>query len=322
MKCFVLYKAFPNDKLSHISISKEKTMNLRQLEAFRATIRAGSVTEAANMMHISQPSVSRLIAELERATGFAPFARVGRGLTPTVEGQQFYKGVEGMFVGVARLEDLARSIRTTQGGTISISTIQSLAAIELPAAIGRVYRENPDIRFKINSRNTPAILEAVQMHQVDLGIVGREATHEGVETLFRTSAPYVCLLPEDHPLADQGGLIDLEELVANETFVSMDPALSRKLQARSRLSAANMPLAGALVRETGALAIADPFSAEQATRMGGVVFRPLSQNLTYFVSIVAAGREQLSRQALAFSDLLAAQLSARVAYVEALSRQP
>ena len=171
------------------------------------------------------------------------------------------------------------------------------------------------------------------MHQVDLGIVGREATHEGVETLFRTSAPYVCLLPEDHPLADQGGLIDLEELVANETFVtfagtypdtmmSMDPALSRKLQARSRLSAANMPLAGALVRETGALAIADPFSAEQATRMGGVVFRPLSQNLTYFVSIVAAGREQLSRQALAFSDLLAAQLSARVAYVEALSRQP
>ena len=78
-------------------------MNLRQLEAFRATIRAGSVTEAANMMHISQPSVSRLIAELERATGFALFARVGRGLTPTVEGQQFYKGVEGMFVGVARL---------------------------------------------------------------------------------------------------------------------------------------------------------------------------------------------------------------------------
>ena len=146
-------------------------MNLRQLEAFRATIRAGSVTEAANMMHISQPSVSRLIAELERATGFALFARVGRGLTPTVEGQQFYKGVEGMFVGVARLEDLARSIRTTQGGTISISTIQSLAAIELPAAIGRVYRENPDIRFKINSRNTPAILDAVQMHQVDLGIV-------------------------------------------------------------------------------------------------------------------------------------------------------
>ena len=227
-------------------------MNLRQLEAFRAMIRAGSITEAANMMHISQPSVSRLIADLERSAGFPLFARVGRGLTPTVEGQQFYKGVEGMFVGIDRLEDLAKSIRTAQGGTISISTIQSLASIELPSAVGRVYHENPDIRFTINSRNTPAILDAVQMRQVDLGIVGREANHEGVETLFQTSAPYVCLLPEDHPLADEGGAIDLVEVAETETFVtfggtypdammSMDPDLSQKLQSRSRLSAANMP---------------------------------------------------------------------------------
>jgi len=308
-------------------------MNLRQLEAFRATIRAGSITEAANMMHISQPSVSRLIADLERSAGFPLFARIGRGLTPTVEGQQFYKGVEGMFVGIDRLEDLAKSIRNAQGGTISISTIQSLAAIELPSAVGRVYRENPDIRFRINSRNTPAILDAVQMRQVDLGIVGREANHEGVETLFQTSAPYVCLLPEDHPLADEAGAIDLEEAADTETFVtfggtypdammSMDPDLSQKLQSRSRLSAANMPLAGALVRETGALAVADPFSAEQAVRMGGVVFRPVVQNLTYYVTIIASGREMLSRQALAFVDLFAAQLAARVALVEALRDKP
>ncbi len=281
------------------------------------------------MMHISQPSVSRLIADLERSAGFPLFARVGRGLTPTVEGQQFYKGVEGMFVGIDRLQDLAKSIRTSQGGTISISTIQSIALIELPAAVGRVYRENPEIRFTINSRNTPAILDAVQMRQVDLGIVGREPNHEGVETMFQTSAPYVCLLPEDHPLAQEGGTIDLEEVALTETFVtfggtypdammSMDPNLSQQLQSRSRLSAANMPLAGALVRETGALAVADPFSAEQAVRMGGVVFRPVVQNLTYFVSIIAAGPEQLSRQALSFVDLFASQLTARVEFVDAL----
>ena len=234
-----------------------------------------------------------------------------------------------MFVGIDRLQELAKSIRTSQGGTISISTIQSIALIELPAAVGRVYRENPEIRFTINSRNTPAILDAVQMRQVDLGIVGREANHEGVETMFQTSAPYVCLLPEDHPLAQEGGTIDLEEVALTETFVtfggtypdtmmSMDPGLSQQLQSRSRLSAANMPLAGALVRETGALAVADPFSAEQAVRMGGVVFRPVVQNLTYFVSIIAAGPEQLSRQALSFVDLFASQLTARVEFVNAL----
>ena len=306
-------------------------MNLRQLEAFRATMRAGSITEAANMMHISQPSVSRLIADLERSAGFPLFARVGRGLTPTVEGQQFYYVVEGMFVGIDRLQEQAVAIRTKQHGSISISTIQSLASTELPIAVGRVYRDNPDIRFTINSRNTPAIIDAVQMRQVDLGIVGRDANHEGVDTLFQTSAPYVCLIPETHRLADETGSIDLEQLVTTETFItfggaypdkmmSIDPELSRRLQERSRLTAANMPLTGALVRETGALAIADPFSAEQAVRMGGVVFRPLVQTLTYFVTIITAGRENLSRQAISFVDVLASQLSERVDFVNALRK--
>lgn len=95
-------------------------------------------TEADKMMHISQPSVSRLIADLEHSAGFPLFVRVGRGLTPTLEGQHFYEGVEGMFVGIGRLQDLAKSIRTSQGGTTSIGAIQSIATIELPKAISRL----------------------------------------------------------------------------------------------------------------------------------------------------------------------------------------
>ncbi len=304
-------------------------MNFRQLEAFRATVRCGSITEAARIMHISQPSVSRLVADLERSVGFPLFVRVGRGLTPTVEGRNFYDGVEGMFLGMGRLEDLARSIRTAQGGTISIGTIQSIATIELPKAIGQLYRESEDIRFVVQTRNTPAILDAVQTHQLDLGIVGREPDYEGVRKLYQTSAPYVCLMPDAHPQADEYGPVDLEDLAETETFVtfggtypdsmmSIDPSLSDKLRERSRLSVANLPLAAALVREAEVLAIADPFSAEQAVQMGGVVFRPIIQDLTYFVTVIAAGREHLSRQALAFVDLLAAQLDDRVRAVKAL----
>lgn len=304
-------------------------MNLRQLEAFRATIRAGSITEAARMMNLSQPSVSRLIADLEHAVGFPLFVRVGRGLVPTVEARRFHEGVEGMFVGLDRLEDLAHAIRTTEGGTISVGTIQSLAAIELPRAIARLHRENPDIRFTVQSRNTPALVEAVQLGRLDLGIVGREPVHRGVEVLYQTAVPYVCLLPEEHPLADGYGPVDLEPLADTETFVtfggtypdsmmSIEPDLAERLRSRSRLSVANMPLAAALVREAGVLAVADPFTAEQAVRMGGVVFRPVRQRLTYFVSIVAAGRERLPRPALAFAESFAAQIEARVRAVRRL----
>jgi hypothetical protein len=69
------------------------------------------------------------------------------------------------------------------------------------------------------------------------------------------------------------------------------------------------------VRETGALAIADPFSAEQAVRMGGVVFRPIQQSLTYYIAIVCKGKERLSRPALEFADILAVQIVDRIAVV-------
>ena len=307
-------------------------MNLRQLEALRATIRAGSITGAAKMMHISQPSVSRLVADLEYAVGFPLFVRVGRGLTPTVEGRHFYEGVEGMFIGIDRLEELAKSIRTSQAGIISIGTIQSIATIELPKAIGRMYNINPEIRFDVQSRNTPAILDAVQTRQIDLGIVGREPNLQGVEILYQTSIPYVCLMPEDHRLAGEYGSVDLKQLAETETFVtfgdtypdsmmSIEPGLSDKLRARSRLTVANMPLAGALVREASVLAVSDPFSAEQAVHMGGVVFRPIKQNLTYFITVVTARRESLSREALKFVDFFSTQLKDRVDQVRALSRE-
>ena len=306
-------------------------MNLRQLEAFRATMRSGSITEAAEIMHISQPSVSRLIADLERSVGFPLFLRSGRGLVPTMEANTFYKGVEGMFVGVGRLEELATSIRTTSGGVITIGTIQSIATFELPRAVNQLYQRYEDIRFMIHSRNTPAIVDAVQTHQFDLGIVGRQPHYEGVEILFQTAAPYVCLMPEDHPLVGLAGAVDLEELADRETFVtfggvfpddmmSMDTGLSRKLRAASRLSATNMPVAAALVRETGVFAIADPFSAEQAVRMGGVAFRPIRQNLKYHVAVISPGRHRLPRHAIEFSEIFAAQLTGRVERVAAYTR--
>ena len=77
-------------------------MNIRQLEAFRATMRAGSVTAAAEMLHISQPSVSRLLADLQHKLGFELFIRSGRGLVATVEARRFYQGVESLFMGTDR----------------------------------------------------------------------------------------------------------------------------------------------------------------------------------------------------------------------------
>lgn len=267
-------------------------MNLRQLEAFRATIESGSITGAANVLHISQPSVSRLVSDLERSVGFPLFRRVGRGLVATVEARRFYQAVESMFIGVDRLKELADTIRTTAGGVVSLGVIPAFSYVVMPEAVSDLYGSRPDVRIMVYTRNIPAIVDAVRMQQFNLGIVGRSPPYEGVEVLFQTSVPYVCLMPESHPLAGGSGRLDLEETADTETFVTfggaypdemlgMDRSLSTRLRQNSRLSAANVPVAASLVRGTGALAIVDSYSAEIAMKLGGVISRPVRQDLKY-----------------------------------------
>ena len=177
-------------------------MNLRQLEAFRATIESGSITGAAELPHVSQPSVSRLIADLERSFGFPLFLRAGRGLSATVEARRFYSAVDSMFLGVNRLEELAETIRTTADDVVSVGVIPSLSQSLLPDAVADILKAKPSMQVMLSTRNTPAITDAVRMQQFDFGIIGREPLYDGVEILHHITVPYVCLLPDAHSDAD------------------------------------------------------------------------------------------------------------------------
>ncbi|MEP1206341.1 MAG: LysR family transcriptional regulator [Rhizobiaceae bacterium] len=290
-------------------------MNVRQLEAFRATMETGSITGAAELLHVSQPSVSRLIGDLERSVGFPLFLRAGRGLTATIEARRFHKAVDSMFIGVGRLQELAEVIKTTADGVLSVGVIPSLSQSALPEAVAQLLEAKPDMRLMLSTRNTPAIIDAVRMQQFDLGLVGREPPYDGVEILYQTTLPYLCLLPEGHRQANETGPLDLEQLSRSDRFVTfgdiypdkmtgIERSLSLRLQENSRISVANMPMAAALVKSTGSLAIVDPFTASLAVQTGGVVSRPLLQEMTYHVAIITRGLDTLPREAREFADLL------------------
>ena len=282
-------------------------------------MRTGSITAAAQFMHISQPSVSRLISDLQEKLGFELFIRSGRGLVATIEARRFYEGVESMFIGQERLQELADAIKSTSGSIISLGVIQAVSGSVVPKAVSDIYHKREDVKVMTYVRNTPAIVNAVQMQQFDLGVVGRAPPYEGVEVLFEKTLPYLCLVPEAHHLAKSKGPIDLAQLADTEQFitsggvypdemVNIDHDLSKRLIKNSRLSAANMPMAASLARETGLLAIVDSLTADAAIRIGGVVVRPIQQELHYHIAIITRGLDSLSLEALELATLLANQL--------------
>ena len=192
---------------------------------------------------------------------------------------------------------------------ITFGAVPALSAMEAPLAVRLLREARPDVQVMVFQRSTSGILNAVQLQQMDLGIIDMPPPLEGMKVLFRATVPCVCLVPENHHLARDPGRLDLNEAADEGLFVTcgdafddvalgMDEQFSRKIRRKSRLFAANMPVAAALACANGALAVVDPFSAELAIRLGGMVSRPLLQSLGYTVALVTRGKDSLSREAL------------------------
>ncbi len=290
-------------------------MNFRQLKAFNSVMRHGTITAAAHNMHVSQPSVTRLINELENSLGFSLFVRQGRGIVPTVEARRFHQAVESAFINIERLDEMAAAIRQTSTGKVSIGVIPIISITLLPQILGQLRQTEDQTHTVIYMHNTPSIVDAIRLQQFDLGIVSRSPPYEGVHTLYQRSLNYVALIPADHPLAESDGQLDLAEVAGKHEFVTfgnvyplemqgINPALAEQLQQNARYSVANMLPATELVRETGVPALVDPFSARMSVEAGGVMVRPLVQKLQYQIAIITRGVDTMTRETRMLADAL------------------
>ena len=85
-------------------------LTLRQIDAFRAVMLTGTATEAAQVLGISQPAISRLVSDLEQEIGFKLFDRVGRRVVPTAEAQILIEEVKRALTGLDQIRETASEI--------------------------------------------------------------------------------------------------------------------------------------------------------------------------------------------------------------------
>lgn len=195
-------------------------MNFKQVEAFRAVMLSGSMTAAAESLHTSQPNISRLIAQLERSSGFKLFERVGGRLLPTDEGAAWFADVERAFIGLHSLEKSAQKIRQGGTGQLRIAAVPSLSLTLLPNVIQRFRQENPDAAISIHTNDSPMVAHWAASQFCHVGLasyVGEEMP--GVRTQKICDVPGVCVFPKGHRLATQV-TVKPEDLYGEE-FISL-----------------------------------------------------------------------------------------------------
>ncbi|WP_294927974.1 LysR substrate-binding domain-containing protein [uncultured Paracoccus sp.] len=287
-------------------------MRWRQLQAFRETMAAGTMSGAAEIMGISQPAVSRHVEALEASLGIALFDRKSGRLVPTAEGRTFYEEVSTAFKSYERLSAAASDIKYGRKGRLHIACLPALGLGFMPGVIAEFARLRPDVQVHLDLLLTSSVEGRVSSQQIDIGVAEFIPDSFGAEreTLLRT--PYLMALPEGHALVAKQVLTpaDLDAV----PFVGFGQGTLARRHIESAFADAGAQLkivcdtqyaAGIcqLVRGGVGVGMVDAFTAHDFQGRG-VLFRCFEPQLMFHVAVVYPKFRPLSRSASAFLKVL------------------
>ncbi len=262
---------------------------LRQLEYLVAVGEYGSVTEAAERVNVSAPSVSAAISQLEKEFGITLFVRRhAHGLSLTQAGHSFVDQARQILGEAAKLNALSNELTGQVRGPLHVACLVTFAQAVIPALRRAFSDEYPDVDFFQYERDQARILEGLRMARFDialsydLDIPADIAFHE-----LAVLPPYA-VLHEDHPLAGRSAvtiedlaphpmiLLDLPHSSAYFLSLFREAGLSPQIVERTR----DMSVMRAMVANRFGYSIANirPVST-YALDGGKLSFVPLTGNL-------------------------------------------
>ncbi|MFT4066319.1 LysR family transcriptional regulator [Paraburkholderia sp.] len=259
-------------------------LNVRELEAFRAFIECGSVTQAAERLNRTQPQVGRLLISLEESVGFALFNRVGKRLQATPEGWRFYEEVDRVMREFQSLSRSAAQIRSGASNHLRILVAPHVTNALVSPALAALQRSAPDLTAEVASRVRLDIETWITQEQFDIGVSVLPIDNPTVEVEPFLKTRAVVVMSRDHPLAKRrrvkvSDLFDIA-VVATHGRSLLRQHLERLFREHARkpnirFEATNGLIACELAAQGLGVALADPFVA-LSTGARNLAIRPFA----------------------------------------------
>ncbi|WP_426959361.1 LysR family transcriptional regulator [Muricoccus radiodurans] len=269
-------------------------MNLRQFEVFHAIMRTGSVTGAARLLNVTQPSVSTVLKHCEAQLRFRLFNRVGGRLQPTPEAQALLPDVEAVFSRLAAVERLTQDLAGGRLGTLSIAAAFPIANGYLAKAVATFLAERPGTRVALQSLTSPGVVDRVASREVELGVVHEPVTSTEVETELLVHSSIACVMRSDHPLAARPSVpVDalaghpiVTYLPQNLFRATVDRALAQAGVAPEVVAQVSLSLTGImLAQHGGGVALVEPLML-RTLPFPALVARPLDPPIVFETVLV------------------------------------
>ena len=176
-------------------------MNLVQLRAFDAVARAGSITEAARRLHVTQPAVTSHVKTLEHTYDVALLRRRGRGVEPTELGHSLAAISRELFAAEDRAVELLRAHERLTRGTLRIAADGPYIAVPLVAEFRSRF---PGVRVSVEIASTARVQASLEAERCDISIQGNLVEADALHVVELTDFDIIAFVNRDHPWALDG----------------------------------------------------------------------------------------------------------------------
>jgi DNA-binding transcriptional LysR family regulator len=183
-----------------------RLLNFRQIEAFRAVMLTGTTTAAAAMLHTTQPSVSRLLAQVQAATQLKLFDIQKGRLRPTQEARQLFDTVQRHFLGLERIEHDVAIMRKSGTGSLRIGCTPALGLSVMPKVVRAFSMRYPDVHINLQTIGAHPLREGLAHGLYDLVLTTTPIDHPEFAGSMLHRASAVCVMHPGHPLAARAAI--------------------------------------------------------------------------------------------------------------------
>ena len=248
------------------------TMHLRHIEMFQAILQAGTLTDAASLLNISQPAATKLLQQAERRLGFPLFIRAKGRLHLTPESQLLKEQVEHIFAQLCDLQMLVANIARAENRRLRVVTTPTLANAIIPQSITRLRRQMGKISIELATQHSREMFKAIVLRESDIGFTLQESPHPDVRCEPLCTGSLSVIAPRGTWVGREATQpMPVEALAdANLVGISIADSLGRQLQSyleqlspppRVSIWVQTYQLARDLVSNGEGLALVDPFMA-------------------------------------------------------------
>lgn len=234
-------------------------MEIRVLKYFLTVVREGGINRAAEALHITQPTLSRQLSQLEEEVGVQLFHRGSRKITLTDEGMLLRRRAEEILSLVDRTEKELAWQEELIEGRIVIGCGELAAMQVLPEIIASFHQQYPLVSYDFFTANADLVKEQMEKGLVDIGVLLEPIDMEKFDFIrLAGKERWVVLMRPDDPLADQetvsaGDLEGLSLILPRRTNVRNELSnwLGDSFQSTKVLFTSNLSTNGALMVQKG-----------------------------------------------------------------------